>query len=106
MTNQEAIEAIKLARSQVEWDYPMDYAAAFDKAIEALEQEPTLLSSELKKNSKLEKIKDQLKSNLRGVEIALEVLVENDPLRPKMEGAKTTLEDCLELIDKAEAESI
>ena len=40
MTNQEAIEAIKLARSQVEWDYPMDYAAAFDKAIEALEQEP------------------------------------------------------------------
>lgn len=52
MTNQEAIEAIKLARSQVEWDYPMDYAAAFDKAIEALEQEPTLLSSELEKNSK------------------------------------------------------
>ena len=122
MTNQEAIEAIKLARSQVEWDYPMDYAAAFDKAIEALEQEPTTKSdvpennvgkiepttkndsSELEKNSKLEKIRDQLKSNLRGVEIALEVLVENDPLRPKMEGAKTTLEDCLELIDKVEAE--
>lgn len=41
MTNKEAIKAIKLARSQVEWDYPMDYAAAFDKAIEALEQEPT-----------------------------------------------------------------
>ena len=122
MTNQEAIEAIKLARSQVEWDYPMDYAAAFDKAIEALEQEPTTKSdvpennvgkiepttkndsSELEKNSKLEKIRDQLKSNLRGVEITLEVLVENDPLRPKMEGAKTTLEDCLELIDKVEAE--
>ena len=65
------------------------------------------LSSELEKNSKkLEKIRDQLKSNLRGVEIALEVLVENDPLRPKMEGAKTTLEDCLELIEQAEAESI
>lgn len=60
MTNQEAIEAIKLARSQVEWDYPMDYAAAFDKAIEALEQEPTLLSSELEKNSKLEKIKAEI----------------------------------------------
>ena len=122
MTNQEAIEAIKLARSQVEWDYPMDYAAAFDKAIEALEQEPTTKSdvpennvgkiepttkndsSELEKNSKLEKIRDQLKSNLRGVEITLEVLVENDPLRPKMEGAKTTLEDCLELIDKVETE--
>ena len=64
------------------------------------------LSSELEKNSKLEKIRDQLKSNLRGVEITLEVLVENDPLRPKMEGAKTTLEDCLELIEQAEAESI
>ena len=55
-------------------------------------------------NSKLEKIRDQLKSNLRGVEIAREVLVENDPLRPKMEGAKSTLEDCLELIDKVETE--
>ena len=52
----------------------------------------------------LDKIRDQLKSNLRGVEITLEVLVENDPLRPKMEGAKTTLEDCLELIDNAECE--
>ena len=71
-----------------------------------LEQEPTTKndSSELEKNSKLEKIRDQLKSNLRGVEITLEVLVKNDPLRPKMEGAKSTLEDCLELIDKVETE--
>lgn len=52
----------------------------------------------------LNKIREQIKSNLRGVEIALEVLVENHPLRPKMEGAKDTLEDCLELIDKAETE--
>ena len=37
MTNKEAIEIIKTAIAQVEWDYPMDYAAAFDKAIEALE---------------------------------------------------------------------
>lgn len=64
------------------------------------------VASGLEKNSKLEKIRDQLKSKLRGVEIALEVLVENDPLRPKMEWAKTTLEDCLELIEQAEAESI
>ena len=64
------------------------------------------VTSELEKNSKkLEKIRDQLKSNLRGVEITLEVLVENDPLRPKMEGAKSTLEDCLELIDKVETEN-
>lgn len=50
----------------------------------------------------LNKIRDQLRSHLRGVEITLEVLVENDPLRPKMEGAKDTLEECLEIIDKAE----
>lgn len=53
----------------------------------------------------LDKIKEQIKSNLRGVEITLEVLVENDPLRPKMEGAKDTLEECLEIIDKAETEA-
>lgn len=54
----------------------------------------------------IDKIRNQIKSNLRGVEIALEVLVENDPLRPKMEGAKDTLEDCLELIDRAESEEV
>lgn len=41
MTNQEAIETIKCALSQVEWAYPMEYAAAFDKAIEALERQDT-----------------------------------------------------------------
>lgn len=40
MTNNEAIEIIKLALAQIEWDYPMDYAVAFDLAIKALEQEP------------------------------------------------------------------
>jgi hypothetical protein len=64
------------------------------KAIKALAQEPIL-----------DKIRNQIKSNLRGVEIALEVLAENDPLRPKMEGAKDTLEDCLEIIDKYKGES-
>lgn len=52
----------------------------------------------------LDKIREQIKDYLRGVEITLEVLVENDPLRPKMEGAKDTLEECLNLIDKAESE--
>ena len=52
----------------------------------------------------LDKIKGQIEDYLRGVEITLEVLVENDPLRPKMEGAKDTLEECLALIDKAETE--
>ena len=39
MTNEEAIETIKTAISQVEWEYPLDYAAAFDMAIEALKKQ-------------------------------------------------------------------
>lgn len=40
MTNKDAAEIIKVARAEVEWEYPMEYAAAFDRAIEALEVEP------------------------------------------------------------------
>lgn len=36
MTNEEAIQIIETAIAEVEWEYPMNYAAAFDKAIEAL----------------------------------------------------------------------
>lgn len=39
MTNQEAIDIIKTAIAQVEWDCPMDYAAAFDMAVKALERQ-------------------------------------------------------------------
>lgn len=39
MTAREAIETIKVAQSQIEWDYPMDYAVAFDMAISALEKQ-------------------------------------------------------------------
>ena len=39
MTISEAIEIIKVARAEVEWEYPMDYAAAFDVAIECMEKE-------------------------------------------------------------------
>ena len=39
MTPQEAIKTIKVAISEVEWDYPMDYAVAFEEAIKALEQQ-------------------------------------------------------------------
>ena len=37
MTPQEAIDTIKIAIAEVEWDYPMDYAVAFEEAIKALE---------------------------------------------------------------------
>lgn len=36
MTPKEAIEIIKIAQAEVEWNYPMDYAEAFDKAIKFL----------------------------------------------------------------------
>jgi hypothetical protein len=39
MTPQEAIETIKIAQAEVEWEYPMKYAAAFDEAIKALERQ-------------------------------------------------------------------
>lgn len=39
MTNQEAIDAIKTAIAEVEWEYPMEYAAAFDLAVNALERQ-------------------------------------------------------------------
>ena len=41
MTNQEAIDIINRAIAEVEWEYPMEIAAALYKAIDALEaQEP------------------------------------------------------------------
>ena len=52
----------------------------------------------------LDKIKAQINSNLRGVEIALEVLDKNHKLRPKMEGALDTLKECLGIINQAESE--
>jgi ribosomal protein L37AE/L43A len=39
MDNQEVIETIKLALSQIEWEYPMDYAVAFDMAVSALQEQ-------------------------------------------------------------------
>lgn len=39
MTPEEAIKTIELAKAEVEWEYPMDYAVAFEKAKEALEKQ-------------------------------------------------------------------
>ena len=39
MKPQEAIRIMKIAIAEVEWNYPMDYAAAFETAIEALEKQ-------------------------------------------------------------------
>lgn len=39
MTPEEAITILKIAKTEVEWDYPLDYAIAIDTAIEALEKQ-------------------------------------------------------------------
>ena len=39
MTYEGAIETIKVAIAEVEWNYPMDYAVAFEIAISALEKQ-------------------------------------------------------------------
>ena len=38
MTNKEAIEALKLMAAQVEWEYPLEWQEAIDKAVEALKR--------------------------------------------------------------------
>lgn len=93
MTKEEILQYIKseLANENAEIYLDVD---DYKIIVKALEQE-----------SVLDKIREQMKDYLRGVEITLEVLVEGDPLRPKMEGAKDTLEECLELIDRAESEA-
>lgn len=39
MKPEEAIKNLKLMQAAIEWDYPMDYAATIDAAIEALENQ-------------------------------------------------------------------
>lgn len=38
MTNREAIEIIKIAIAEIEWNYPLDYAVAFEIAIKTLDK--------------------------------------------------------------------
>jgi hypothetical protein len=38
MTYDEAINTIKIAIAEVEWEHPMNYAVAFELAIKALEE--------------------------------------------------------------------
>ena len=38
MTPKEAIKILEIAKAEVEWNYPLDYAIAIDTAIEALQK--------------------------------------------------------------------
>ena len=39
MTPQETIETLKIAIAEVEWNYPMGYAVAFENAIKSLKKQ-------------------------------------------------------------------
>lgn len=39
MTLEELIKTIQVAIAEVEWNYPLDYSAAFETAIEALDKQ-------------------------------------------------------------------
>lgn len=50
MKPEEAIETIKVAIAEVEWNYPMDYTVAFETAIEALEKADKYRWHDLREN--------------------------------------------------------
>lgn len=50
MTCKDAIKTIKTAIAEVEWNYPMDYAVAFEKAIDALKNEDRFRWHDLRKD--------------------------------------------------------
>lgn len=39
MTPNEVIKTLEVAKAEVEWNYPMDYAVAIDEAIKAVEKQ-------------------------------------------------------------------
>lgn len=45
MTEKEAIELLRIAIAEVEWNYPLDYAVAFEVEIKALEALEEMMSS-------------------------------------------------------------
>lgn len=82
-----------------------EYNDEFDITIhceskEEQDQVEEILNQEYISKENLNKIIAEMRSRLDGVNITLDVLVGNDPLIPKMEAAKTTLEECLSIIAK------
>ena len=73
MTNKEAIETIKIAMAEVEWNYPMDYTVAFEMAVDALEK-----MKELEKG--LEDLKDTLNDAYTLNDFCLNKAIHNQPM--------------------------
>lgn len=62
MEIREAIEVIKIAKAEVEWNYPLDYAIALDMAVKALEMQELM-----KANIEYLKDKDCFRADNKGV---------------------------------------
>jgi hypothetical protein len=82
-----------------------EYNDEFDITIhceskEEQDQVKEILNQEYIPKEVLNKIIAEMRSRLDAVNIALDALVGNNPLIPKMEAAKTTLEECLSIIAK------
>lgn len=82
-----------------------EYNDEFDITIhceskEEQDQVKEILNQEYISKEVLNKIIAEMRSRLDAVNIALDALVGNNPLIPKMEAAKTTLEECLSIIAK------
>lgn len=82
-----------------------EYNDEFDITIhceskEEQDQVKEILNQEYISKEVLNKIIAEMSSRLDAVNIALDALVGNNPLIPKMEAAKTTLEECLSIIAK------
>ena len=73
MKPEEAIETIKIAIAEVEWDYPMDYTVAFEMAVDALEK-----MKELEKG--LEDLEDTLNDAYTLNDFCLNKVIHNQPM--------------------------
>lgn len=99
MTNEDAIKTIKTAIAEVEWIYPMDYAVAFEKAIDALKNEDRFRWHDLRKDTN--DLPDDVDAtllvsvNFRGTEMWMVCSYEEDEFRDGINPPKLFQKDIM-----------
>lgn len=76
MTPHEAIETIKIAIAEIEWEYPMDYTVAFNVAIRSLEAWQAVIAELERRRDVLEELEEDTfySGKLLGIQVALETI--------------------------------
>ena len=76
MTPHEAIETIKIAIAEIEWEYPMDYTVAFNVAICSLEAWQAVIAELERRRDVLEELEEDTfySGKLLGIQVALETI--------------------------------